>query len=246
MQHNIRQLFPALQNIPTEKFPKHIFIIPDGNGRWAKQKGKHALEGHTKGAEITKKILHALSDLQEVSVVTLWGFSSDNWKRSKEEVHGLMFILKQKVKETLHEVATTGRRFIHLGRKDRIPKDLLKILEKAEEKTKNNMGQIIGLAIDFGGEDQAVRTIKLAKENPRVAITKDSLWQFRDGKGIIKSADLLIRTSGEKRTSDIGWLNGAQTELYFIDKYFPDITTSDIVDAIVAFSKRERRLGARK
>lgn len=238
--------FPVLRTIPNDKFPKHILIIPDGNGRWAKRLGKPVLEGHRKGADITEKVLRDLSELQEVKIVTLWGFSSDNWKRNTQEIKGLMHILEYKIAKTLDEVKRTGRRFIHLGRKDRIPKKLLQTLEKAEEETASSLGQIICLAIDFGGEDQEIRMLESARQLPKdQKITKETLWQLRDAHGIIPSADLLIRTSGEKRTSDIGWLNGAQTELYFIKKLYPDATTNDVIDAIVDFSKRQRRFGAR-
>jgi undecaprenyl diphosphate synthase len=120
-------------------------------------------------------------------------------------------------------------------------------MENAEKETKNNPGQIICVAVDFGGEDQELRIIDQARDLPKDReITKELLWQLRDAKGLIPPADLLIRASGEKRTSDIGWLNGAPTDLYFIEKFFPDVTTTDIVAALVDFSKRERRFGGRK
>src|SRR5258706_10654325 len=146
MLSSLKKAFPELQNISSEQFPSHIVIIPDGNGRWAQQKGKNILEGHRIGAQVTKKILEDLSSLSEVRAVTIWGFSADNWKRSKDEVKGLMAIMQRKIQETLNEVKSTGRRFVHLGRKDRLPKSLLSILEKAEEETKNNKGQIVCLA----------------------------------------------------------------------------------------------------
>jgi len=238
--------YPKLTTIAKEKFPKHILIIPDGNGRWAKRLGKPVLEGHRKGADVTEKVLRDLSELQEVNIVTLWGFSSDNWKRDSGEIRGLMRILEYKIAKTLDEVKKTGRRFIHLGRKDRIPQKLLSTLQKAEQETENSKGQIICLAIDFGGEDQEVRLLKAARQlRKNQDFNREILWQLRDTHGLVSSADLLIRTSGEKRTSDIGWLNGAQTELYFLEKFYPDITTDDIVAGIIDFSKRERRFGAR-
>lgn len=244
-QSTIKHLKP-LHAIPQDKFPKHIFIIPDGNGRWAMQKKLHVLEGHKKGAEVTKQILEDLMPVKEIETITIWGFSSDNWKRVTEEVSGIMSIISQKIDETLDTVKNTGRRFVHIGRKDRLPKRLLESILTAEKETRKNIHQTIALAIDFGGEDQNIRMITKAQKSPQQEITKDSLWQLRDTEGLIKAADLLIRTSGEKRTSDVGWLNGSQTELYFIDKFYPEITTADIIEAIVDFSKRERRMGGRK
>ena len=137
-------------------------------------------------------------------------------------------------------------RFIHIGRKDRIPKKLADILQKVEFETKDLKKRILALAIDFGGEDQMIRMIDKARTLPKdITINKDILESLKDGAGIIHTSDLIIRTSGEVRTSDIGWFNGKETELYFLDKLFPDVKTEDILDAIIDFSKRERRMGKR-
>jgi undecaprenyl diphosphate synthase len=246
-KQSIFDKYPMLKTIPKEKFPKHVLIIPDGNGRWAQQEEKFVLQGHKKGAEGIKTILRDLSEVEEIKIVTLWGFSADNWKRSEKEVKGLLFLIQYQIEQTIAELKEMNARFIHLGRKDRLPKALLQTMENAEQETKNNPGQIICVAVDFGGEDQEVRIIEQARNLPKDReITKEVLWQLRDAKGLIPPADLLIRTSGERRTSDIGWLNGAPTDLYFIEKFFPDITTVDIVDALVDFSKRDRRFGGRK
>ncbi len=242
---SIFEEFPILHDIPKDKFPKHICIIPDGNGRWAKKNNKPVTEGHRKGLIVAEKIIRELSQIQEIKIVTLWGFSSDNWKRDAKEISGLMHIFVYVLKKVLREFNESNRKFVHLGRKDRLPKNLVDLIQKAEEETKNNTGQILAIAIDFSGEDQIIRMIQKAREFPEIAIDKESIWTLRDGYGVVRSSDLLIRTSGEMRTSDIGWLNGAPTELYVIDALFPDISTKDIVDTIVAFSQRERRFGGR-
>lgn len=243
---NIFETFPQLQVIPKHKFPRHVLIIPDGNGRWAEQDNKFVLSGHKKGAEQIKTILRDLSELEEIHIVTLWGFSADNWKRSKKEVNGLLQLIQFQINATIKDIVARNSRFIHLGRKDRLPRTLLQTITHAEKITKNNTGQIICLAVDFGGEDQEIRMIEKAKSLAKeVAVDNQLLWQLRDGNGEIPAADLLIRTAGEQRTSDIGWLNGAPTELYFIEKLFPDITTADIVDGLLDFSTRERRYGGR-
>ncbi len=236
--------FPQLKDIPSERFPRHILIIPDGNGRWAKRRNLPVTKGHQKGYWIADAISRELSDIEEISIVTYWGFSSDNWKRSDREVKKLMLFFRQAIETIL---SMENRRFIHLGRKDRLAKDLAMFVSKAEKITEKNTGQIICLAIDFGGEDQMLRMLEKARKlAPDSDLTREMMLRLRDGGGVISPADLLIRTSGEKRTSDIGWLNGAPTELYFIDKLFPDIETSDIVEAIVDFSRRDRRFGSRK
>lgn len=245
-KQSIYTLFPKLNEIDSEKFPKHICIIPDGNRRWAELKGKPAVEGHRKGSEVINKILDDLSGLSEVKIITLWGFSADNWKRSTNETRGIFNLINIYLKNTLSKLKKLNARFVHIGRKDRLPKNLFSTIKHAEEETESNIRQIIALAIDFGGEDQELRIIDKAKSLPKnTPINKDLLWKLRDGHGLIPPADLLIRSSGEIRTSDVGWLNGAPTELYFINKLFPDVDTSDIIDAIIDFSKRERRMGAR-
>ncbi len=243
---NIYEEFSILQTIDKNKFPNHIFIIPDGNGRWAKEHNTFVTAGHKRGFEVAEKIMRELSQIQEIKIVTMWGFSADNWKRSEKEIEGLMYIFVQVLKKVLKEFNQTNRRFVHIGRKDRMPKKLLDLIIKAEKDTEKNSGQIMCLALDFSGEDQFIRMVDKARLiDSDVPTTKELVDSLKDANGLIPSADLLIRTANEKRTSDVGWLNGISTELFFIDKLFPDISTKDIIDAIVDFSKRERRFGAR-
>lgn len=247
MKKKLFSLFPELSNIPAEKFPRHVVFIPDGNRRWAKQKGKSITEGHIQGAKTVINLIRELKELTEIKILTMWGFSSDNWKRGSLEISAIFFLIQNQINQMLTELKNNNVRFVHIGRKDRIPKKLLNAILKAEKETENNNGHIICLAVDFGGEDQEIRILEKARLLPKdIKITTDTLWDLRDAHGIVPSADLLIRTSGENRTSDIGWLNGAPTELYFIDKFLPDVTIQDIVQAIIAYSKRDRRLGGNK
>lgn len=247
MKQTLFDRFPQLKNIPEERFPKHIFIIPDGNGRWAQERNKFVTFGHKKGYHVVEKLLEDLGELKAVKVITVWGFAADNWKRSKKEIDGLMLIFTHMLKNELKKLQKRNGRFIHIGRRDRLPLNLIRAIEKAEYETRNNTGQIVCVAIDFGGEDQNLRMIEKVRQLPTdVLLSQEVIWKLRDGEGVIPPADLLIRTSGEIRTSDVGWLNGAPTELYFEEKLFPEVTTEDIVNAIVDFSHRERRLGGRK
>jgi undecaprenyl diphosphate synthase len=232
--------------IPHDKFPHNILIIPDGNGRWAKKQDKNVSFGHRKASYVIKDIINDLKDLDEIETLTIWGFSADNWKRSKIEVNSLMSIFSFMVNDLYKDLIRDETRFIHIGRKDRIPKKLADILQKVEFETKDLKKRILALAIDFGGEDQMIRMIDKARTLSKdITINKDILESLKDGAGIIHTSDLIIRTSGEVRTSDIGWFNGKETELYFLDKLFPDVKTEDILDAIIDFSKRERRMGKR-
>ncbi len=243
-KEEIFEQFPKLRTIPQDKFPQHVFIIPDGNRRYAKKHNKPELWGHRAGFKVAIKLLRYFRPLP-IKVVTLWGFASDNWKRNKKETDNLMRIFGYIIDNYLEELVENKCRFIHLGRKDRLHRKLLQKLEMAEEKTKNNEGQIICLALDFGGEDQEIRMIEKAKllsKNKKV--DELTLWQLRDSEGLVKSADLIFRTS-ETRTSDVGWINGTHSVLYFIpNKFFPEVTEQDLADAIVYYSETKRNEGA--
>lgn len=235
-----------IADIPEDRFPHHIVIIPDGNGRWAKKRGKFVSVGHKKGFEAAQRIFTMLSTIAHIKIVTMWGFSADNWKRSEKEVTGLMLIFEHVIRQIRMTLKKNKGKFVHIGRKDRIPRRLRAAIEVLEQTTKDNTGQIFCLAIDFGGQDQEIRMLENIREIPiSQPVTVQLLWQLRDGGGVIPEADLLIRTSGERRISDIGWLNGAQTEIYFLSKLFPDVLEEDIVEALQDFSKRERRFGGR-
>lgn len=242
--------FPQLKEIPKEGFPKHLLIIPDGNRRFAKSLGQTPIEGHRQGIDI---ILDLLRDMRElpINVVTFWALSSDNFNsRTPEEIQGLMQLMEIGIHTNLDELHVNNVRLIHLGRKDRISRTLYEAIVHAEELTNNNTGQTLCLAIDFSGEDQDVRVSQEIAQRVQAGkllpqdITPQIICSLRDGRGLIPPADLLIRTSGERRTSGIGWLEGKETELYFTEKLFPQIKTDDIVNAIVDFARRQRRFGA--
>lgn len=241
---NVWKLFPDLQRIEKEKFPYHLLIIPDGNARFAKLIHNVPLVGHRKGAQVLKTVLKDLQDLP-IRIVTIWGFATDNWKRSKEEIQGLMMIFKKALDEVLPDLLQNNSRFIHLGRKDRIPSSLKKAIEKAEKITRNNKNKILCVAIDFGGEDQELRIIQAVRNLPKdEKINLDVLRKLRDGYGEIPPADLIIRTSGEQRISDVGWL-AQNSEFYSIKKLLPQTRIDDFVGAIIDYSKRQRRFGGR-
>ncbi|MDP2649264.1 MAG: polyprenyl diphosphate synthase [bacterium] len=244
MKTSIFKRFPQLKKIPSEKFPNHVLIIPDGNGRWARKINSIPIVGHHQGFKVLKEILRNLQDLP-INIISVWGFAADNWKRSEKEVTELMKLFEQGLKDLLPELLENKSKFIHLGRKDRIPFSLQKAIKNTEKISRNNKGKIICLAIDFGGEDQELRIMQAIRDLPKnVVIDSDLVRKLRDGQGEIPPADLIIRTSGENRTSDIGWL-GKNSEFYSISKLLPDANIEDFVKAILDYSKRERRFGAR-
>lgn len=229
----------------TLNLPKHIAIIPDGNRRWAKANNVTAFEGHQKGAETAIKIIRAIFALG-VKTGTFWAFSSENWKRSEDEIKyltklgGIFFgrILNEAVKDKIH--------IRHIGRKDRLPDSILKKIRECEEKTKDFTGNVLNIAIDYGGRDEIIRAMQRIKESNLDAskITEDNFNDYLDTAGEEHpNPDLIIRTSGEKRTSGLMPYQAAYAELLFLDKYFPDLTPEDIQQAITDFSNRDRRFG---
>lgn len=242
-EKSVWEKFPELKKVPSEKFPNHVLLIPDGNGRWARLAKKNITEGHSAGARAIKSIYSDLWQLP-IKFVTVWGFSADNWSRSAEEADGIMKVIDTTLSEMLPEAVKKNGRIIHLGRKDRIPGYLRKNIEYAEKVTKKNTGNVFCLAVDYAGADQELRIIKRIIANKEKNVTLKTLEKYRDGNGEVPPADLIIRTSGEKRTSDLGWL-ATNSELYFIEKLLPNSGSKDIVSALIDFSKRERRFGGR-
>ncbi|MDO8583342.1 MAG: polyprenyl diphosphate synthase [bacterium] len=244
MRTDFFEKFPELNKIPNEKFPNHVLIIPDGNGRWAKRMNSVPIIGHRQGFKVLKEVLRNLQNLP-IQTVSIWGFAADNWKRSEKEIAELMKLFEEGLKEIIPDLIENKSKFIHLGRKDRIPLALKKAIENAERTTRNNRGKILCLAIDFGGEDQELRIMtEIRNLSKNIEINSDLVKKLRDGQGEISPADLIIRTSGENRTSDIGWL-GTNSEFYSISKFLPDATMEDFAKAILDYSRRERRFGAR-
>jgi len=235
--------FPELKKVPTEKFPNHVLLIPDGNGRWAKHARKSITEGHRAGAEVIKRIYNDLWQLP-IKFVTIWGFSADNWSRTPEETEGIMKVINSTLKEMIPDAMEKNGRIIHIGRKDRIPAYLREHLEEAEKKTEKNTGTVFSLAVDYSGADQELRIFKKMIEDKVKVVTPELIVKYRDGKGVVPPADLVVRTSGEKRTSDLGWLS-TNSELYFVEKLLPNSGSKDIVEAIIDYSTRERRFGGR-
>lgn len=233
-----------IEKIPEDKFPAHVFIIPDGNGRWAKKFNMYPSYGHLHGTEILREVLDSLERLP-IKFVTVWGFASDNWKRPAKEISFLMEIFEIELNASFPKLMQNDIRFMHLGRKDRIPESLKETINMIEDKTKQNTHQVLSFAIDFGGEDQMFRMLAAARALPvDIKITPEIARRLRDGKGEVPPADLIIRTSGERRVNDIGWL-GIDAEFYSISKLLPDSRVEDFMLAILDYSKRDRRFGGR-
>ncbi len=242
-EKTVWEKFPELNGIPDEKFPHHLLLIPDGNGRWASLAHKKITDGHKAGAEVIKNIYNDLWQLP-IKCISIWGFSGTNWTRTPGEVDGIMHVIDETLKVLLPQALERNERIVHLGRKDRIPKYLKEAFDHAEEVTKKNTGTILSLLVDYSGEDQEVRMVRAMLKDKVKTVTPATLVKYRDGGGIVPPADLVVRTSGERRTSDLGWLT-VNSELAFITKLLPNTGSKDIVEAIIDFTKRERRFGGR-
>ncbi|MEX2013199.1 MAG: polyprenyl diphosphate synthase [Candidatus Levyibacteriota bacterium] len=253
---SVWERFPELKEIPVDRFPKHIFIIPDGNRRSARERGQESIEGHVAGYRKVMEVLEVMHELP-VDMVTIWAFSDHNWGRPESEKANLMSLFGTALTENTPKFMENNVRFTTIGRKDRIPKELAEKFERTEELTKENTGQTVCIAIDFGGEDHEERVVKqsvidgvaLGRDNPELTpeeiadlFDQKKIRSFYDGEGKIPAADLIMRTS-EKRTSDPGFLEGAETELWFIDEYLPNSEVQDFINGIVYFASVERRFG---
>ncbi len=230
-----------------DKIPKHIAIIMDGNGRWAKERNMPRLLGHKEGVKQVKNI--ALEcDRIGVEYLTIYAFSTENWNRPQEEVNGLMDLLVVFLKKELDEMHERNYKFVMLGDISRLPKKSRKAMEDAIEKTKNNQGLRLIIALNYGSRDEIVKAtkeiaLKVSSNKLDVDdVTEDVLSNHLYTKGI-PDPDLMIRTSGEIRLSNYLLWQLAYAEFIFVEEYWPDFGPEKLNDAIVEFNSRNRRFG---
>lgn len=225
----------------------HLAIIPDGNRRWAKE---HKLEAVWKGHEKAVENFRTLTDWcrkdPRVNVLTVWCFSTENWKRDKKEISMLMTMLEEYLRKEGRELKENHTRFVHSGRRDRIPTSLRTLIEQTEEATKDETGFTLHLAVDYGGKDEVVRAIeKLHTQTVRAslpAVTEESIRQHLDHPEL-PAIDIILRSSGEQRTSNFFLWQSAYAEWIFSPKYFPDIGVDDLDAALKEYERRKRRFG---
>jgi len=226
-------------NISTKPL-KHIAIIPDGNRRWAKNQGLSPQEGHRKAfIEVAPSLLKTLWD-NEIYAATLWLFSTENWKRSDSEVDNLMDVFSQFLSNLLPLSGKYSVQLRHLGRKDRLPENLLSMVEEVEHSTKGMTGHIFNFALDYGGEDEIIRAVRRLVEK---GVKPEEIEPHQLMDQFCPPPDLIIRTSGECRLSGFMPLQSCYSELYFTNTFFPDLIPADIEEAIHWFQNRERRFG---
>ena len=233
-------------NTETSTLPIHIGIIMDGNGRWAKLRNLPRTKGHREGLDVAKKIVKAASDLG-IKFVTLYTFSTENWKRTQEEVGYLMTLIKSHLRAEFNFYKENKIKIEHIGDITALPLDVQTEIENAKKDTKDFTGTTVLLAINYGGKDEIIRGIKklAAQKKDFSSITEQDLSLALDTKNI-PDVDLLIRTGGELRLSNFLLWQAAYAELIFTDTLWPDYTKEEFIKNIQTFQHRTRRFGGVK
>jgi len=235
--------------IDKENMPKHIAIIMDGNRRWAKQKGLDIRSGHKEGAKTLERVVRHANKIG-LKYLTVYAFSTENWKRTEEEVGALMLLLQNYLDEYSKRADTENIRIKVLGDISALPQGMQKSIQKSIERTKNNTGTTFNIALNYGGRDEiikAVKNISMQVKDEKInieEITEEIFSNFLYTAGQ-PDPDLLIRTSGELRTSNFLPWQITYSEFMFLDKNWPDFEESDLEDAILRYQKRDRKFGAK-
>ena len=233
--------------ININKLPKHVAIIMDGNGRWAKQKGLIRTIGHEKGSSAVREVVEASAEIG-IEYLTLYAFSTENWKRPKFEVETLMKLLVSSLKKEIYRLQENNIRLNAIGNLELLPKRVLEELTEVIERTKNNSRMTLTLALSYGSREELVHAMKeignkvknniISHENIDETIINEHLYTRN-----LPDVDLLIRTSGEQRISNFLLWQIAYAELYFTEVLWPDFSKEELYIALHSYQNRERRFG---
>ncbi len=246
-QSNITETLSAVP--ATASVPRHVAIIMDGNGRWAKKRSLPRIAGHKKGMDTVRSAIETCAEAG-VEYLTLYAFSSENWKRPDDEVSGLMGLLRHYVVKELGELHKQGVRLRFIGRLEGLAEDIQDILKSAEKRTENNSKLTVIIALNYGARAELIDAFKdLLDKVDEGQIKADELDEEAISKSLytkdFPDPDLIIRTSGEERLSNFLLWQSAYAELIFADELWPDFDKKCLLNAFQTFSKRERRFGAR-
>ncbi|MBN9343973.1 MAG: isoprenyl transferase [Holosporales bacterium] len=229
------------------KFPRHIAIVMDGNGRWAKVRGLERLKGHYEGAEALKRTIQAAVEL-EIQYLTVYAFSTENWNRPEDEVKGLMVLLRHHLETGLDELIEKNIQLKFIGFHDRLEPSLRKSIDKAVEKTAHNTGLVLCIAFNYGGRGEIVEAARQISEKVKKGeFNPEDLNEKIFAEHLLTQGlpdpDLFIRTSGVYRLSNYLLWQMAYTEMIFLDTQWPDFKKEDLINAISEYQQRERRFG---
>lgn len=226
---------------PQQETGLHLAIIPDGNRRWARQhKFANVWKGHEKAVENFETLTDWCRNDPRVSILTVWCFSTENWKRDEKEIAELMKLLETYIRNERKNFEKRKTRLVHSGRRDRIPASLKEQIELAEEETRHHTEFTLHIAVDYGGKDEVMRAVN--KLSGKEVVTEDEIRGALDHPEL-PDIDLVLRSSGEKRTSNFFLWQSTYAEWVFNPKHFPDIGTDDLEKAIAEYEQRKRRFG---
>ena len=227
--------------------PKHVALILDGNGRWAKKRLMPRKYGHAQGAKTVEKICEEAWRMG-IKYLTVYAFSTENWKRPEDEINAIMKLLRDYLKNCLEISKTNDMRVRVIGDRSGLKDDIVKAIEDLEEKSKNNKGLNFQVALNYGGRDEITRAVRSIAQQVKEGtlkvedIDQDKISSFLDTADI-PDPDLMIRTSGEQRISNYLLWQLAYSEFYFTDVLWPDFTKEDLEKAVAFYNKRDRRFG---
>ncbi|MCK5794446.1 MAG: isoprenyl transferase [Anaerolineales bacterium] len=226
-----------------QKIPTHLAIIMDGNGRWALEKGLPRLAGHQAGTENLREVIEACVEFS-IQYLTIYAFSTENWNRPPEEIQGLMKIFQMMLNRELNNLHEDGVQLRHIGRLDKIDQELRDKVKEAIQLTKDNKTLILNIAFNYGGRDEILHAVKQLMEDGHKAedLDEDLFAKYLYTAGS-PDPDLIIRTSGEYRSSNFLIWQGAYSEWYFTSTYWPDFGREELHQALTVYDQRERRYG---
>ncbi|WP_312046147.1 isoprenyl transferase [Anaerotignum sp.] len=236
-------------SIDMTRLPKHIAIIMDGNGRWAAKRALPRKAGHKAGAEAFERLITEAKDLG-IQHITVYAFSTENWKRSDEEVNAIMDLMRHYLKNSFQRFLKDNVKMHIIGDISRLDKDIQEQIQEVEEKSREKDGMTVHIALNYGGRDELLRSVQRITEkalNGQISlqdITEETVEENLDTAGV-PDPELLIRTSGEERISNFLLWQIAYSEFYFTDVLWPDFSKKDLLEAIYYYQNRDRRFGGR-
>ena len=238
-----------MAQVDNNNLPNHIAILMDGNRRWARSKNLDVKFGHKEGAKTLEKIVRYANSIG-IKYITVYAFSTENWKRSKEEVGALMLLLQSYIDNFRKKADTENIKINILGSREELSKSLQKSIEETEEKTKNNTGIVFNIAFNYGGRNEIVNAVKnIAKDIKENKIDIEDINEELISNNLytknMPDPDLLIRTSGEIRTSNFLPWQLVYSEFVFVSKNWPDFSEEDLLEAIEEYQRRNRKFGAK-
>ena len=237
-------------DLSTLNIPEHVAIILDGNGRWAKNKHMPRTYGHTVGSKVVERTVEDASDIG-IKYLTVYVFSTENWKRSQDEVSMLFSLIERYLRSLIKKSKKNNVRCRVIGRRDNMSSSMLQVIEKLEEETKDNTGLTFTLAINYGGRDEITRAVQGIAQDVKDGklkaedITESTISDYLDTSGM-PDPDLLIRTGGDERLSNYLPWQLTYTEFYFTPVLWPAFTKNDLIDAVIKYNGRDRRFGGLK